>query len=304
MYIRCTGVLSQIKDEASEELIVEEKGQNKKFEQTTNSKNTKPPKIHSQNFNYQIGDHLQLNCSTPFGLPAAYLEWLVNNKRINEQYVYNYATNLVLDNDHFSNQHLNELKDTELTPNYDNLKSIELFRPKNNRLRSSGHLANRTNLNEPERNSVYLLTKTSNKSHLNRLNYKKMIRKPDIKLEEHQNDNSKDFQNDYLFSNNLKKLNLLSFHQRNKSNLNVSLNNHLGQVLQFDNLTFPDLPNSLFANNFNQPSLYNNNVNLTRLQNIIYQHYADYSFKNASHKIGIKFRIMKKHYQVKLWRIF
>lgn len=75
LHIRCTGVLSQIMTETAEELIIEEKGQNSRFEQSSNSAILLPPKIIQGLIQrYRIGDQLQLNCSSNGKhLPAPYL---------------------------------------------------------------------------------------------------------------------------------------------------------------------------------------------------------------------------------------
>ena len=237
---------------------------------------------------YQIGDQLQLNCSSGGqSLPAAYLEWFVNNRRINDQYVTNYGPNYVGQQPDHLPQIAGELSADSRGANGRSPKG-----------RPTGH----SDVQMPESNlHSSSLSKSSKAPHLaSRSVQRKNARKNERTDEETTitADKSKiEFQNDYLFSNYLKKLNLLSLQQRNKSNLSLSLSS----LLQSDtNLTALFQSNSSTA--FGQPSLYNNNVNLTRLQNTIYQHYADYSLKPAQHRthhIGIRFRVMKKHYQVR-----
>lgn len=286
LYIRCTGVLSQIMDETSEELIFEEKGQSVRTEQSGNLESLKPPKIQgTANMRYQIGDQLQLNCSSGgHSLPAAFLEWFVNNRRINEQFVHNYADGQqAVSSPIFGESNGRSPKGR--TPNFDvqqmpesNFHSSSLS--KSSASPKAPHLASRSQRKTAKKNenrpADELTTATTDKTKI-------------------------EFQNDYLFSNYLKKLNLLSLQQRNK-NSNLSLSS----LLQSDNnLTlaalFGQAANSSEAAG-GQLNLYNNNVNLTRLQNTIYQHYADYSLKPAqqrTHNIGIRFRVMKKHYQVR-----
>lgn len=293
LYIRCTGILSQIMDETSEELIIEEKGQNSRFEQQ-NSDLLKAPKIQQdRNLNYQIGDQLQLNCSSDgyHSLPAPYLEWFVNNRRINEQYVHNYATVHLSD-------HLQQQTVSSFVP-INGEQSNDFRSSKLNKIKNIGHLITNSDLQMPE-SDFHSLSKSFKSTHSSvngRTVYKKTIRKPDHQRSSSDqmiDKNDKNFQNDYLFSNNLKKLNLLSFQTRNKNNNLTNSSNNL-----LDSLSFLNQTNSSFVNSFHQQTLYNNSPNLTRLQNIIYQHYADYSFKPAQHRIGIRFRVMKKHYQVK-----
>ena len=77
LYIRCTGVLSQLMEEMSEELIIEEKGQTSRFEQSGYSELVEHtvPRIQGLNLRYKIGDQLQLNCSSNGNspVPAPYL---------------------------------------------------------------------------------------------------------------------------------------------------------------------------------------------------------------------------------------
>ena len=301
LYIRCTGVLSQIMDETSEELIFEEKGQSVRTEQSGNLESLKPPKIQgTANMRYQIGDQLQLNCSSGgHSLPAAYLEWFVNNRRINELFVHNYATN--------GGPQASAEQPIAGEINGD-LRSVNGRSPKGRPNHSDVQQMPESNFHSSS------LSKSSPKApHLasrsvqRKATKKNENRSPD-ELTTATFDKSKiEFKEDYLFSNYLKKLNLLSLQQRNKNN-NLSLS--LSSLLQSDNnLTLSALfgqANSSEAVG-GQASLYNNNVNLTRLQNTIYQHYADYSLKPAqqrTHNIGIRFRVMKKHYQVSASHFF
>lgn len=279
LYVRCTAVLSQIMDETAEELIFEEKGQSARTEQSGNLESLKPPQIRgTSHMRYQIGDQLQLNCSSGGqSLPAPYLEWFVNNRRINEQYVHNYARP-----EHWQQAHLGK-------------QSVDL-RPANGRSPNgkpsvAGHSSSDVQMPESNVRSSSSLSKSSPHS-----------RSPPTTAATNDK-NKNEFQNDYLFSNYLKKLNLLSLQQRNKNNSSLSLS---GLLQSDNNLTLSALfahPNASAAGTFNQQAgIYNNNVNLTRLQNTIYQHYADYSLKPAQHRahnIGIRFRVMKKHYQVR-----
>lgn len=277
LYIRCTAVLSQIMDETAEELIFEEKGQSARTEQSGNLESLKPPQIRgTSTMRYQIGDQLQLNCSSSGSqsLPAPYLEWFVNNRRINEQYVHNYAK---------SDQWPHLAKQSA------DLRPVSGRSP-NGRPSVVGHSTSDVQMPQSNPRSSSL-SKSSARWH----------RPTEPPTTEATNDKNKiEYQNDYLFSNYLKKLNLLQ--QRNK-NGNLSLS--LSSLLQSDN-NLTELfahPNASAADAFNQPTgIYNNNVNLTRLQNTIYQHYADYSLKPAQHRthnIGIRFRVLKKHYQVR-----
>lgn len=178
-----------------------------------------------------------------------------------------------------------------------------------------GHSITNSNERMPESN-LQSRSALSRSAHASRSAYRKNVKKHSDTDQQQQSlqevevtndDRAKDFQNDYLFSNNLKKLNLLSVQQRNKNNYSlagsISHNHLIRQALKSDNNLTLSLLNqsnltSSFVNSFHQQTLYNNNVNLTSLQNVIYQHYADYSFKPAQHRIGIRFRVMKKHYQV------
>ena len=87
LHHRCSSVISQIYGVNFEELVIEEHGRYAGLQQTEGDYESlepdlSPPQIQGHNNKYNIGDWLQLNCSSAAASPPPLLEWFINGKEV------------------------------------------------------------------------------------------------------------------------------------------------------------------------------------------------------------------------------
>jgi len=92
LHFRCSSIISQIYGVNFEELVIEEHGRYAGLQQTEGDYETlgedySPPQIHGHTSKYNIGDIIDLNCSTLPASPSPLLEWFINGREVRKKLI-------------------------------------------------------------------------------------------------------------------------------------------------------------------------------------------------------------------------
>ena len=85
--LKCSSIISQIVGYTFQEIVVEEKGLYIKLINDYSSKINSPnnnllPQIDNVSNLYQIGNQVNINCTSSKTYPPPFLEWFINNRKV------------------------------------------------------------------------------------------------------------------------------------------------------------------------------------------------------------------------------